>query len=94
MEPLFKKKKLVRSDRFHDALTMARQSGLLHGARTEVVRGRMPKALVQKAKATSGARSDTELIEMALANLAVADQYPDWLLSQQGTIGKEVDLEF
>ena len=88
------KKKLVRSDRFHDALTIAQQAGLLRGAKTEVVRGRMPKALVRKAKATSGARSDTELIEMALANLAVADQYPDWLLSQKGTIGKDVDLEF
>ncbi|MGD0135971.1 MAG: hypothetical protein ABSE57_28325 [Bryobacteraceae bacterium] len=88
------KKKLVRSDRFHDALTIAQEAGLLRGAKTEVVRGRMPKALVRKAKATSGARSDTELIEMALANLAVADQYPDWLLSQQGKVGKDVDLEF
>ena len=88
------KKKRVRSDRFHDALTIAQEAGLLRGPKTEVVRGRMPKALVRKAKATSGARSDTELIEMALANLAVADQYPDWLLSQKGTIGKEVDLEF
>jgi hypothetical protein len=88
------KKKAVRSDRFQDALTIARQTGLLGGAKTEVVRGRMPKALVQKARATSGARSDTELIEMALANLAVADQYPDWLLSQQGTVAKEIDLEF
>jgi hypothetical protein len=24
----------------------------------------------------------------------VADQYPDWLLAKQGTVGKEVDLEF
>jgi hypothetical protein len=88
------KKKPVRSDRFHDALTIARQTGLLRGAKTEVVRGRMPEALVRKAKATSGARSDTELIEMALANLAVADQYSDWLLSQKGTVDKEVDLEF
>jgi hypothetical protein len=88
------KKKLARSDRFHDALTIAQETGLLRGAKTEVIRGRMPKALVRKAKATSGARSDTELIEMALANLAVADQYPDWLLSQKATIDKEVDLEF
>jgi hypothetical protein len=55
------KEKLVRSDRFHDALTIARQAGLLRGAETEVVRGRMPKALVRKARATSGARSNTEL---------------------------------
>jgi hypothetical protein len=83
-----------RPDRFHEALTSAQETGLLRGAKTEIVRGRMPKALVRKAKATSGARSATELIEMALANLAVADQYPDWLLSQRGTVGKEVDLEF
>jgi hypothetical protein len=88
------KKKAVRSDRFHDALTIARQAGLLRGTKTEVVRGRMPEALVRKAKATSGARSDTELIEIALANLAVADQYPDWLLSQRGTVRKELELEF
>jgi hypothetical protein len=54
----------------------------------------MPKALVRKAKAASGARSDTELIEIALANLAVADEYPEWLLSQKGTVAKEIDLEF
>jgi hypothetical protein len=94
MQALSKKKKLLRSNRFRDALTIAREAGLLGGAKTEVIRGRMPKALVLKAKATSGARSDTELIEVALANLAVADQYADWLLSQRGTVGKEVDLEF
>ncbi len=62
--------------------------------RSDVIQGRMRKAPVRKAKAASGIRSDTELIEVALANLAVADQYPDWLLSQQGTVGKEIDLEF
>jgi len=88
------RKKPARSDRFQEALAIAKEAGLLRGAKTEVVRGRMPRALVVKAKTTSGARSDTELIEMALANLAVADQYPEWLLSQRGSVGKEVDLEF
>jgi len=88
------RKKSARHLRVREALTVAYQAGLLGGAKTEVVRGRMPKALVRKAKAASGARSDTELIEIALANLAVADQYPDWLLSQRGTVAKEIDLEF
>ena len=82
------------SGRFRDALAIAQQTGLLRGARTKIVRGRMPKALVQKAKASSGVHSDTELIEVALANLAVADEYPAWLLSQRGTISKDADLEF
>ena len=88
------RKKPARSDRFQEALAIAKEAGLLRGAKTEIVRGRMPRALVEKAKTTSGARSDTELIEMALANLAVADEYPEWLLSQRGSVGKEVDLEF
>jgi hypothetical protein len=88
------KKKDAPSRRIREALTIAQQSGLLSGARTEIVRGRMPKALVHKAKSISGVRSDTELIEVALANLAVADRYPDWLLSQRGTVAKDIDLEF
>jgi hypothetical protein len=92
--PVTNRRKVARPDRIREALTIAQQSGLLRGGRTEVVRGRMPKALVRKAKSASGARSDTELIEIALASLAVADQYPDWLLSQQGTVAKEIDLEF
>ena len=87
-------KRTARSSRLQDVLTIAQQSGLLRGARSKVIRGRMPEALVRKAKAASGARSDTELIEMALANLAVADQYPDWLLSQRESVPKEIDLEF
>jgi hypothetical protein len=87
-------RKSARPSRLQEAVTIAERSGLLRGGKTEIIRGRMPRALVRKAKAASGARSATELIEMALANLAVADQYPDWLLSQRGTVGREIDLEF
>ncbi len=80
--------------RFRDALTIAEETGLMKGARTELVRGRMPKALVAKAKARTGVQSDTKLIEVALAALAVADEYPDWLISQHGTVSKDLDLEF
>jgi hypothetical protein len=83
-----------RVNRFREVLTIAKEKGLLEGARTELVRGRMPKALVAKARARSGVQSDTKLIEVALANLALADDYPAWLLAQHGTVSKEVDLEF
>jgi hypothetical protein len=85
-------KKVTR--RFADALAIARETGLLKGSRTKLVRGRMPDALVAEAKARSGVQSDTELIEVALANLAVADQYAGWLLAQRGRISKDLDLEF
>ncbi len=79
---------------FADALAIATEKGLLEGGRTKLVRGRMPPALVARAKARTGVHSDTKLIEVALANLAVADEYADWLLAQRGAIGKDIDLEF
>jgi hypothetical protein len=41
--------------------------------------GRMPEALVTRATKRTGIDSDTDLIELALANIAVADDYADWL---------------
>lgn len=82
------------SNKLREILTLAEQSGLLQGSRTKIVRGRMPQALVARAKARTGIKSDTSLIQVALANLAVADEYPEWLLSQRGTIPADMDLEF
>ena len=84
----------VGSQKFRDVLAMAKQEGLLHGGRTKILRGRMPEALVAQAKKRTGIKSDTHLIELALANIAVGDDYADWLLSRQGTVDPEVDLEF
>jgi len=54
----------------------------------------MPEALVTRAKKRTGIDSDTDLIEVALANIAVADDYADWLLSLRGAVGSEAELEF
>ena len=80
--------------RLGDALSIAEQQGLLSGGRTLVVRGRMPSLLVEQAKKKSGIQSDSKLIEAALANIVVADDYADWLLAQRGTVSKDLDLEF
>jgi hypothetical protein len=73
---------------------MAEQEGLLRGGRTKIIRGRMPQALVSEAKKRTGIKSDTALLELALANLAMSDNYGEWLLSQRGTIDPELDLEY
>jgi hypothetical protein len=88
------KRTSVRSCKLRDAMVIAEKEGLLRGGRTQVVRGRMPAALVTRAKKRAGIDSDTELIEVALANIAVADDYADWLLSRSRAVGREVDLEF
>ena len=84
----------VSGRRLGDALSIAKQQGLLSGGRTLVARGRMPSLLVKQAKKKSGIQSDSKLIEAALANIVVADDYADWLLAQRGTVSKDLDLEF
>ena len=84
----------VRGSKLRDVMVIAEQEGLLRGERTRVVRGRMPEALVRRAKKRTGINSDTDLIELALANIAVEDDYADWLLSRRGTVSREADLDF
>jgi hypothetical protein len=87
-------KPAASSGRLDDALSIARQQGLLSGGRTLTVRGRMPSLLVEQAKKKTGIQSDSKLIEAALANIVAADEYADWLLAQRGTVSKDLDLEF
>jgi hypothetical protein len=81
-------------DRLGEILAVAKERGLLSGSRTHVIRGRMPVGLVEQAKLKSGISSDSKLLEVALANLAVSDEYAQWLLAQRGTIAPELNLEF
>jgi hypothetical protein len=87
-------KPTVNSPRLDDALSIAEQQGLLSGGRTLTLRGRMPLLLVEQAKKKTGIQSDSKLIEAALANLVVADEYGHWLLAQRGTVSTDLDLEF
>lgn len=76
------------------ALALAEEKGLLKGRRTLMIRGRMPEELVAAARQKTGITSDSELLEAALANLAVADDYAEWLFSQRATVDPDLDLEF
>lgn len=80
--------------RVEAAISIAEGKGLMRGGRTRIVRGRMPAALVEEAKQKTGITSDSKLLEAALANMVVADDYGDWLISQRRTVNPELDLEF
>jgi len=80
--------------RLREVVSIAEAKGLLAGGRSLTVRGRMPAALVAHAKRKSGINSDSKLLEAALASIAVADDYADWLVSQRNTVSRELDLEF
>jgi Zn-dependent oligopeptidase len=79
-------------DRIKYSIIFARETGLLAGAKTVVVRGRMPPALVKRAKQKTGIVSDTELLRAALAHLVASDDYADWLIAHRGAVSADLDL--
>ncbi len=56
--------------------------------------GRFPHQLVEAAKARSGLTSNTELLEYALAKVALEDDFGEFLASRWGTVDPDLDLEF
>jgi hypothetical protein len=74
-------------------LETARDAGLFAGA-TSRVAGRIRKPLLEAARTRSGIKSDTELLEYALACVALEDDFGQKLLARRGRVPKDIDLEF
>ena len=67
--------KATRRTDTREILALAKANGLLSGARSLIIRGRMPVELVAEAKRRTGITSDSKLLEAALATIALADDY-------------------
>ncbi|RTM15391.1 MAG: hypothetical protein EKK33_01340 [Bradyrhizobiaceae bacterium] len=74
-------------------LEAARKFGLLGGENRRIC-GRVCRDLVVAAKKKSGISSDIELIEYALAEVALADDFGTKLIHRRGQLAKDGDLEF
>jgi len=71
----------------------ARRLGLLGGDNGRIG-GRIRRHLVAAAKKKSGIASDTELLEYALAKVAIEDEFGTKLVRRKGRIAQDIDLEF
>jgi predicted RNA-binding protein YlqC (UPF0109 family) len=74
-------------------LETAKDAGLLAGKSGRIA-GRIRKHLVDAAKARSGIKSDTELLEYALARVALEDDFGQKLIAREGRVSRDLDLEF
>jgi hypothetical protein len=74
-------------------LETAKDAGLLAGKNGRIA-GRIRKHLVAAAKARSGIKSDTELLEYALARVALEDDFAQKLIAREGRVSRDLDLEF
>jgi hypothetical protein len=87
------RKELIAS-RNRATLESARAAGLLRGAMSARVAGRVSAELVAAAKKSAGVVSDTDVIEVALAKLALEDDFGLKLARNKGAAPRELDIEF
>ena len=86
--PLF-----VSKTRFEAVMRAAEKSGLLNekGGR---IGGRVSPALVRQAKRQTGIETDTDLIEFALATVALEDNFADVFKESRGKVDPKLKLGF
>jgi hypothetical protein len=72
---------------------LASSKGFIGGPKRHVLNARLDPNLVAAAKARTGINSDTELAELALAQLLVEDDFGEWLLAQGGRLDPDFAIE-
>ncbi|CAN7603996.1 hypothetical protein LJR164_004532 [Phenylobacterium sp. LjRoot164] len=82
----------VNDARVEAVISAAQRSGLLE--KSGRIGGRVSQALVARAKARTGITTDTDLIEFALANIALEDKFAEAFKSARGTVDPDLDLSF
>jgi hypothetical protein len=84
---------ISRDRQVEAVMAAARRSGLLDekGSR---IGARVSPALVKRAKARTGIKADTDLIEFALANIALEDKFAAAFWAVRGKVEPDLNLEF
>lgn len=75
-------------------LDQAKSAGLIGTTKDARLSGRVSANLLAAAKERAHVASDTELIELALSQLALADDFGAKFRRHKGTISPDLDLEF
>ena len=84
---------LIDPARRKAVLSAAEKSGLL-GEKSARIGGRISPALLEQAKKQTGISTDTDLIEFALANVALEDEFSKAFDTVRGTVDPSLKLGF
>ncbi|WP_421999575.1 hypothetical protein [Reyranella sp.] len=79
--------------RVEAVMQAARKAGLLHGKGGRIG-GRVSPVLVRQAKRQTGIEADTDLIEFALATVALEDNFAQAFRTSRGKVDPELKLGF
>jgi hypothetical protein len=74
-------------------MAAAQRSGLLL-EKSGRIGGRVSPVLVERAKARTGIETDTDLIEFALANIALDDKFAENFKASRGKVDPDLKLGF
>lgn len=83
-----------RAPRVEAVMAAAEKSGLLGDKGAGRIGGRVSAALIEQAKIVTGIAADTDLIEFALASLALEDKFAEAFKASRGTVDPDLDLGF
>jgi hypothetical protein len=82
-----------RAERVAAVLSRAEKSGLLKDKNGRIA-ARISADLIRRAKARTGLASDTELLEFALANIALEDDFVEAFRAARGTVDPDIKLGY
>ena len=83
----------IDTSRIEAVISAAERSGLLR-EKSGRIGGRISPKLVKKAKDLTGIKTDTDLIQFALASVALEDRFVEAFKAVRGTVDPELDLGF
>lgn len=83
----------VQAAQVEAVIAAAKRSGLLR-EKSGRIGGRVSPALVEQAKARTGIDTDTDLIEFALANIALEDKFAETFKAARGKVDPDLKLGF
>lgn len=84
---------VIGKARFDAVMQAAELSGLL-SEKSGRIGGRVSQALVKQAKRQTGIETDTDLIEFALATVALEDNFAEAFKESRGKVDPELKLGF
>lgn len=82
---------VISKARFEAVMRAAEQSGLL-SKKNGRIGGRVSRALVEQAKRQTAIKTDTDLIEFALATVALEDNFTEAFKESRGKVDPELKL--
>lgn len=76
------------------AVMEAAESAGLLGDKSSRIGGRISAALIAEAKQRTGISGDTDLIEYALANIALSDEFAEAFKAARGAVDPDLKLGY